>query len=165
MRSSLRKTDAALLINVNSPPARAPGSQTETEGTADDILRDVDTVLSAPRWMGADQIEQKNESDMRRQARLDLCHHTRCDENGLARLMSRLITHMGANIRAYHFLCFQKRLGLRENEPIALAEVKELTPMIVEQGWLKAAPRETYEKYLKGGNLHLLTEDFRGKGN
>ena len=28
------------------------------------------------------------------------------DENALAQCMSKLITHMGANIRAYHFFVF-----------------------------------------------------------
>ena len=35
--------------------------------------------------------------------------------------------------------------------------------MIIKQGWLKPRPRSEYDKYLTGGNLHLVTNDFKGK--
>ena len=35
--------------------------------------------------------------------------------------------------------------------------------MVIEQGWLKPRLRSDYDKYLTGGNFHLLTEDFKGK--
>ena len=70
----------------------------------------------------------------------------------------------GANIRAYHFLCFQTQIGYRQNDPITLTEVEEVIPMVIQQGWLTPETRGTYDKYLSGGNLHLITDDFRGKG-
>ena len=63
------------------------------------------------------------DSDRRCRDRMDLACKDRKDENALARLMSRLIPHMGAHIRAYHFLCFQTQIGYRDNEPITLDEV------------------------------------------
>ena len=38
-----------------------------------------------------------------------------------------------------------------------------MTPLIVKRKWVKLAPRETHAKYLQGGNMRLLTEDFRGR--
>ena len=55
-------------------------------------------------------------------------------------------------------------MGFRKNEPITLAEVKEVIPLVIKQGWLAPASRETYNKYLSGGNTNLLIEDFKGKG-
>ena len=94
---------------------------------------------------------------------MDLGKHARKNENSLAKLMSRIIPHMGAHIRANHFLCFQTQLGYRPNEPITLEEVSEVIPMIIQQGWLKPRPRGDYEEYLSGGNLHLITKGFKGK--
>ena len=125
-------------------------------------------MLKAPRfgsWMGATSTSKKNDSDERRRARIDLCHQMRKDENALAELISRMITHMGANIRACHFLCFQTQLGYRKNEPITLAEVKEVIPSVIDQGWVNPASRDTYEKHLASdGNMHSLADDFKGKG-
>ena len=87
----------------------------------------------------------------------------RKDESALAKLMSRIIPHMGAHIRADHFLCFQTQIGYRSNEQITLDEVSEVIPMIIQQGWLNPRPRGDYDKYLSGGNLHLIAEDFKGK--
>ena len=78
--------------------------------------------------------------------------------------MSRVIPHMGAHLRAYHFLCFQTQIGYRDNRQITLSEVAEVMPMSIQQGWLKPRPRGDYDKYLAGGNLHLITKDFKGKG-
>ena len=39
-----------------------------------------------------------------------------------------------------------------------------MIPIIIQQGWLKPRPRGDYDKYLSGGNLHLITNDFKGKG-
>ena len=97
-------------ITDDRSPVRAPGSQAETKGTTDDILKDIDTMLSAPRWMDANQVEQKNDSDMRREARLDLCHHTRCEENGLARLM---YAYSKAPLLKHYYRRQGGRLGLR----------------------------------------------------
>ena len=36
--------------------------------------------------------------------------------------------------------------------------------MIIQQGWLTPKARDDYDKYLSGGNLHLITDDFKGKG-
>ena len=100
---------------------------------------------------------QENDPDTRRKVRLDpVSCHVRKDGNALAERMSRMITHMGANIRAYHFLCFQTQLGYRKNDPITLVEVQEVMPMVIKQGWLTPATRDTYDKYWSGGNLHLL---------
>ena len=88
----------------------------------------------------------------------------RKDEHALTEVMSRTITHMDANIQAYHFLCFQTQLGYRKNAPITLAEVREVIPSVINQGWVNPASRGTCDKYLTGGNMHLLTDDFKGKG-
>ena len=42
--------------------AKAPGSGTETKGSLEDILKDVDVMLKAPRfarWMGSTNVDQK----------------------------------------------------------------------------------------------------------
>ena len=73
------------------------------------ILKDVDVMLKAPRfgrWMGSTNADTKCDTDARWQARIDLRHHMRRGEDTLAELMSRTVTHVGANLRAYHFLCF-----------------------------------------------------------
>ena len=89
----------------------------------------------------------------------------RNNESALVGVMSRMITHMGAHIRANHFLFFQSQLGYRKNEPITLEEVKGVIPQIVKRQWLNPAPRdEIYDKYMRGGNLKQPTEDFKGRG-
>ena len=114
--------------------------------------------------MGSTDAGDHNDPDHRCRVRLDLSCHGRKDENALAKLMSRLIPHMGAHIRAYHFLCFQTQIGYRDNEQITLDEVEQVIPMVIQQGWLTPRPRDDYDKYLSGGNLHLITNDFQGKG-
>ena len=58
------------------------------------------------------------------------------NENVLAPVMSRMIPHMGAHVRAYYFLCFQSQLGYRKNEPITLEEVREVIPQVIKRKWL-----------------------------
>ena len=94
---------------------------------------------------------------------MDLGKQARKNESSLAKHMSMIIPHMGANIRAYRFLCFQTQLGYRPNNPITLDEVSEVIPMVIEQGWLKPGPRSDYEQYLSGGNLHKIADGFKGK--
>ena len=89
------------------------------------------------RWMASTDAGEPNDADRRCRARMDLSHHQRKNENALAKLMSRLIPHMGAHIRAYHFLCFQTQIGYRDNEQITLDEVEQVIPMMYKQGWLK----------------------------
>ena len=115
------------------------------------------------RWMASPYGDTINSPDLRCRARLELGQHPRKDENALAKLMSRLIPHMVVHIRAYHFLCFQTQIGYRDNEQITLDEVAEVIPMIIQQGWLKPKPRGDYHKSLSGGNLHLITKDFKGR--
>ena len=62
------------------------------------------------------------------------------------------------------FLVFSDTDWLQKNDPITLTEVGEVIPMIILQGWLQPVARDKYDKYLSGGNLHLITNDFRGKG-
>ena len=148
-------------------PIRTPGSTSDKKGSPEDILKEVDVMLTSyrfGRWMAPADADSPNNPDQRCKTRLDLVFHARRDENALAKLMSKLIPHMGAHIRAYHFLCFQTQIGYRNNEQITLDEVEKVIPMIIKQGWLKPRPRGDYDKYLSGGNLHLITNDFKGKG-
>ena len=159
--------DLGKSITMDRSPVRTPGSTPDKKGSPEDILKDVDVMLTSyrfSRWMASADIDNPNTPDRRCKARLDLSCHARRDENALAKLMSRLIPHMGAHIRAYHFLCFQTQIGYRNNEQITLDEVEAVIPMIIQQGWLKPRPRGYYDKYLSGGNLHLITNDFKGKG-
>ena len=140
------------IISSNRSPARAPGSEAQTKETADEILNDADVMLRAPRfggWMGTTNVDDKNDSATRRKVRVDLRHFMLNNKNALTGVMSRMVTHMGANFRAYRFLCFQTELGCRKNESITLAEVKEVIP----QRWIKPAPREKHAKYLQSGNV------------
>ena len=73
-----------------------------------------------------------------------------------------VVAHTGANLRAYHFLCFQTQLGYRENEPITLTAVSDVIPSVIELGWVNPAPRETYSKYLDG-DMNVIADDMRGK--
>ena len=146
---------------------RTPGSTADKKGSPEDILKEIDIMLTAPRfgrWMGTTDVGEHNDPGRRCKVRLDLSCHGSKDENALAKLMSRLIPHMGANIRAYHFLFIQAQIGYRDNEQITLDEVEQVIPMVIQQGWLTPRPRDDYAKYLSGGNLHLITNDFKGKG-
>ena len=157
-------------ITMNRSPIRAPGSTVERKGSPEDILTEITTMFTKWRVSGWATSPEGDpmDSDRRCRDRMDLaCKEStkdRKDEHALARIMSRLIPHMGAHIRAYHFLCFQTQIGYRDNEQITLNEVAEVIPMIIQQGWLKPRPRGDYDKYLSGGNLHLITKDFKGKG-
>ena len=79
--------------------------------------------------------------------------------------MAILSTQMGANLRAYRFLRNQEMLGMKQIERITLLEVKEVLGRIVVWKWVNPAPISDYLKYLPsgGGDLQLITKDFRGK--
>ena len=79
--------------------------------------------------------------------------------------VSILVTQMGANLRAYHFLHNQEILGLKKVERITLLEVKEVLDQIVEWKWVNPAPLSQYEKYLpaSGGDLNMTANDFKGR--
>ena len=154
-------------VTLDRSPIKAPGSTANRKGSPEEILKEVDVMLKSNRfgrWMASPFGDNYTTPDSRCKARLDLVQYARKDENALAKLMSRIIPHMGAHLRAYHFLCFQTQIGYRNNVQITLSEVAEVIPMIIKQGWLKPRPRSDYDKYLMGGNLHLITKDFKGKG-
>ena len=134
------KFDLGMSITMDRSPIRTPGSTPEKKGSPEEILKEVDVMLTVNRfgrWMASPYADTPNSPDLRCRACLELAKHARKDENALAKLMSRLIPHMGAHIRAYHFLCFQAQIGYRDNVQIALDEVEEVIPMIIQQGWLK----------------------------
>ena len=154
------------LITDDRSLVKTPGSRVDEKGSIENILKDVDVMLKAPRsgtWLGSTTPDQKNDSDVKCITRSNLYCHMRRGEDALAEIMSRTVTHMGANLRAYHFLCFQTQLGYRKSEPITLNEVSEVIPSVIEQGWLDPASRGTYSKYLDG-DVHAIADDFRGKG-
>ena len=160
------RSDIGVRVTMDRSLIKTPGSTDNKKGTPDAMRKEVDVMLKSKRfgkWMAEPVGEEVNTPDLRCRARMDLGKHARRNENSLARLMSRLIPHMGANIRAYRFLCFQTQLGYRPNDPITLEEVSEVIPMIIQQGWLKPRPRSEYEEYLSGGNLHKIAEGFKGK--
>ena len=91
-------------------------------------MKQVDVMLTSRRfgiWKSEPVGEEVNTPDLRCRARMELGQHARRNENSLAKLTSKIIPHMGANIRAYRFLCFQTQLGYRPNDPITLEEVSE----------------------------------------
>ena len=74
-------------------------------------------MLKTPRfgkWMGSTSPEKKVDSDERWETRRHLCNMMRKDENAPAEVMSRMITHMGANFRAYFFLVFANTIGIQK---------------------------------------------------
>ena len=154
------------MLTLDRSLIKTPGSTGNRKGTPDAVLKKVDVMLTSKRfgtWMSEPVGEEVHTPDLRCRARMELGKHARRNENSLAKLMSKIIPHMGAHIRAYRFLCFQTQLGYRPNDPITLDEVSEVIPMIIEQGWLKPRPRSDYEEYLSGGNLHKIAEGFKGK--
>ena len=160
------RSDIGVRVTMDRSLIKTPGSTDNKKGTPDAMRKEVDVMLKSKRfgkWMAEPVGEEVNTPDLRCRARMDLGKHARRNENSLARIMSRLMPHMGANIRAYRFLCFQTQLGYRPNDPITLEEVSEVIPMIIQQGWLKPRPRSEYEVYLSGGNLHKIAEGFKGK--
>ena len=159
--------DIGMAITLDRSPIKTPGATVNQKGSPEAILKEVEVMLSANGlgiWMACPFGDNVNTPDMRCKARLDLVCFARKDESAFARIMLRMIPHMGAHIRAYHFLCFQAQIGYRGSEQISLNEVAEVITMVIQQGWLKPGPRSDYDKYLSGGNLHLITKDFRGKG-
>ena len=85
-------------------------------------------------------------------------------EAGLFTHMSILVTQMGANLRAYHFLCNQAISGYRRDEKIDLLEVKELVEKVVEWKWVNPGPYSRYEKYFpEDGDLGMVVDDFKGR--
>ena len=159
--------DIGMAITLDRSPIKTPGATANKKGSPDDILREAEVMLSAHRfgiWMACPFGDNVNNPDMRCKARLDLACFARKDEGAFAKIMSRMIPHMGAHIRAYHYLCFQAQTGYRGSEQITLDEVAEVITSVIQQGWLKPAPRSDYDKYLSGGNLHLIADDFKGKG-
>ena len=158
-------SDIGVRVTLDRSLIRTPGSTGNKKGTPDAVREQVDIMLTSKRcgiWQSEPVGEEINTPDLRCRARMHLGEHARRNENSLAKLMSKIIPHMGANIRAYRFLCFQTQLGYRPNDPITLEEVSEVIPMIIEQGWLKPRPRGDYEEYLSGGNLHKI-ESLKGK--
>ena len=124
MAKTIVRFDIGMLVTKDRSPIKAPGSTANTKGSPDDIRKEVDTMIVSDRfgmWMADPLGDNVNTPDMRCRARMDLGKHARKDENSLAKLMSRIIPHMGAHLRAYHFLCFQTQLGYRPNEQITLA--------------------------------------------
>ena len=160
------RSDIGVRVTLDRSLIKTPGSTGNRKGTPDAVPKEVDVMLKSKRfgkWMAEPFGEEVNTPDLRCRARMELGKHARRNENSLAKLMSRIIPHMGAHIRAYRFLCFQTQLGYRPNDPITLDEVSEVIPMIIQQGWLKPRPRSDYEEYLSGGNLHRIAEGFKGK--
>ena len=156
------------VITYECNPVRPPGRRLRGgDATPEKMSKEIQQMLTSPRfgsWMSTAELGSKDDSDQRARSRMDLACLERSDENVLAEPMSRMIPHMGAHIRAYHFLCFQTQLGHRSNDPITMTEIEEVIPMVIQQGWNKPEKPDDYEKYLSGGNLHLITNDFRGKG-
>ena len=166
MAKTIVRSDIGVRVTLDRSPIKTPGSTGNRKGTPDAALKEVDIMLTSKRfgrWMAEPFGDNVNTPDLRCRARMELGKHARRNENSLAKLMSRIIPHMGAHIRAYRFLCFQTQLGYRPNDPITLDEVSEVIPMIIQQGWLKPRPRGDYEEDLSGGNLHLIAEGFKGK--
>ena len=160
------RSDIGVRVTMDRSLIKNPGATDNKKGTPDAVRKEVDVMLNSKRfgkWMAEPVGEEVNTPDLRCRARMDLGKHARKNEQSLARLMSRIIPHMGAHIRAYRFLCFQTQLGYRSNDPIELDEVSEVIPMIIQQGWLKPRPRSDYEEYLSGGNLHKIADHFKGK--
>ena len=158
--------DIGMAITLDRSPIKTPGATANKKGSPEAILKEAEIMLSAHRfgiWMSCPFGDKVNTPDMRCKARLDLACWARKDEGAFARIMSRMIPHMGAHIRAYHFLCFQAQIGYRGSEQISLDEVAEVIDLVIQQGWFKPAPRSDYDKYLSGGNLHLITKEFKGK--
>ena len=166
MAKVMVSSDIGMTVTLDRSPIKTPGSTGNKKGSPDAVRKEIDLMLTSGRfgrWMADPFGDNVNTPDLRCRARMDVGKHARKNENSLAKLMSRIIPHMGAHIRAYHFLCFQTQVGYRPNEPITLEEVSEVIPMIIQQGWLKPSPRGDYEEYLSGGNLHLITKGFKGK--
>ena len=166
MAKTIVRSDIGVRVTLDRSPIKTPGSTGKKKGTSDAVLKQVDVMLASKRfgrWMAEPFGDNVNTPDLRCRARMDLGKHERKNENSLAKLMSRIITHMGAHIRAYRFLCFQTQLGYRQNDPITLDEVSEVIPMIIQQVWLTPRPRSDYEEYLTGGNLHKIAKGFKGK--
>ena len=102
--------DMGMKVTADRSPIRTPGSTADSKGSSEAIQKEIDVMISVHRfgnWMGSTNPNEPNDADHRCRTRLDLTCHSRQGENALAKLMSRLIPHMGAHIRAYHFLCFQ----------------------------------------------------------
>ena len=151
--------DTAMKVTADRSPVRTPGSTSDKKGSLEDIQKEIDVMTSVHRfgnWMGGPSPTEPLNPDRRCRTRLDLACYARPDEDELAKPMSKLIPHMGAHIRAYHFLCFQTQLGYRDNVQITLDEVAKVIPMIIEQRRLKPRPRSDYDKYLTGGNLNQI---------
>ena len=166
MAKTIVRFDMGMLVTKDRSPIKTPGSTSNAKGSPEAMRKEIDIMLEGDRfgrWSAEPVGDDVNTPDLRCRTRMDLGTHARKNENSLAKLMSRMIPHMGAHIRAYHFLCFQTQLGYRNNDKITLDEVSEVIPMIIQQGWVKPRPREAYEKYLTGGNLHLITDAFKGK--
>ena len=158
--------DMGMLVTKDRSHIMTPGSTGNKKGSPDAMRKEVDNMLMSDRfgiWMASTFGDNVNTPDLRCRARMELGMHPRKDENSLAKLMSRIIPHMGAHMRAYQFLCFQTQIGHRSNEQITLDEVSEVIPVIIQQGWLNPSPRSDYHEYLSGGNLHLLEKGFKGK--
>ena len=152
MAKVIVNSDIGVTITLDRSPIKTPGS-TGKKGSPDAVRTEIDLMLTSPRfgrWMADTFGENVNTPDFRCRVRMNVGKHARRNENSLAKLMSRIIPHMGAHIRAYHFLCFQTQLGYRPNEPILLEEVSEVIPMIIQQGWLKPSPRGDYDECLSG---------------
>ena len=146
--------DIGMAITLDRSPIKTPGATANKKGSPEAILKETEIMLSAHRfgiWMACPFGDNVNTPEMRCKARLDLACWARKDEGAFARIMSRMIPHMGAHIRAYHFLCFQ-------------AQLAEVITMVIQQGWFKPGSRSDSDKYLSGGNLHLIAKDFKRKG-
>ena len=166
MAKTIVRFDMGMLITLDRSLIKTPGSTGNKKGSPEVMQKEIDVMLMADkfgRWMASPFRDNINTPDLRCRARMDLGKYPRKDENSLAKLMSRIIPHMGAHIRAYHFLCFQTQIGYRDTEKITLNEVSEVIPMIIEQGWLNPRLRGDYDEYLSGGNLHLITKGFKAK--
>ena len=93
--------DLGPAITDDRSPIRTSGSTTDKKGSPEDILKEVEIMLKAPRfgrWMSATDADVTHDPDTRRRSRIDLSCYERKDENALAQCISKLITHMGANI-------------------------------------------------------------------
>ena len=134
-----------MAITLDRSPIKTPGATVNQKGSPEAILKEVEIMLSANRfgiWMACPFGDNVNTPDMRCKARLDLACLARKDESAFARIMSRMIPHMGAHIRAYHFLCFQAQIGYRGSEQISLNEVAEVITLVIQQGWFKPGPSQ-----------------------
>ena len=146
------------LERIKPPGADGPLGNAGSDDWKKYVQKEASLVFSQPvfrEWTGT---YQKYSTTGRRIDRERIGEGLRAAEASLFSHMSILVTQVGANLRAYHFLRNQETLGFRKSEKITILEVKEVVDQILEWKWV--SPCKVNEENHKKSANHLNVRPY-----